>query len=68
MPDGLEKEKPSPPRLSDAEFLSKWRSEREGTGAWHRNHYARSLRALPTQAEITRANARAKRRKRGGKK
>lgn len=51
-------------RPSDAELLAKWRSEREGTKAWKADHYARSLRALPTPADIARANARAKRRKR----
>jgi hypothetical protein len=52
-----------PNRLTDAEWIQKWRSEREGTKAWGRDHYARSLRAKATQAEITRANAAAKRRK-----
>jgi hypothetical protein len=59
-----EERKAEPPRLSDGDFIKKWRSEMPGTKAWTGDHYARSMRAKPTQAEISAANNRAKRKKR----
>lgn len=55
--------KPEEKRETDAEFLSRWRSEREGTGKWTRFHYGRSMGIKASQTEITKANAAAKRTK-----